>query len=154
MSRAQSQYLRIYDSSTTTLHRWQSYYAYRPVTWEGQQWDYMPFTADGFTSGVTGDEANVTVSAPATQVVSQAFQKAIYEGLFIEMRIYDFNANLYNLEPTEEQNLVGAFNGQVIGGFASVTMLTLQLGSALSPVGSQFPPRKLTTEIMGVGCKL
>jgi hypothetical protein len=154
MSRAQSQYLRIFDTGGATLHRWQSYYAYRPVTWADEEWSYVPFTADGFTAGVSGDETNVSVSAPAIPIVQQAFERAILGGEFVEMLLYEFNAGVSNIAPVSAQVLIGSFTGQVVGGTATATTMALQLGSALSPVGAQFPPRKLTTAIMGQGCVL
>jgi hypothetical protein len=154
MSRAQSQYVRIYDNGGATLHRWQSYYAYRPVTWASNSWDYVPFVADGFTAGVSGDETNVSVSAPAIPIVAQAFERAILNGEFVEMLLYEFDANSSNITPPLSQVLIGSYTGQVVGGTAGATTMTVQLGSALSPVGAQFPPRVLTTAIMGQGCVL
>lgn len=151
MSRAQSQYLRIFDAGNATSQRWQSYYAYRPVTWAAVEWSYVPFTADGFTAGVSGDETSVSVSAPATPIVQQAFERAILNGEFVEMLLYEFDAEISNITPLASQVLIGSFTGQVVGGTATAATMTLQLGSALSPVGAQFPPRKLTTAIMGQG---
>jgi len=42
----------------------------------------------------------------------------------------------------------------VVGGGGKLTNVRINLGSALSPVGAQFPPRKFTTAIMGKGCRL
>jgi hypothetical protein len=154
MSRAQSQYLRIFDATGTTRHRWQSYYAYRPAQWAGETWDYQAFVADGFTAGVSGDETNVSVSAPATPMVSESFERAILNGEFVEMLLYEFNAGSGNLNPQSGQTLIGSYTGQAVGGTATATTITMQLGTALSPVGAQFPPRKLTTAIMGQGCVL
>lgn len=154
MARAQSQYLRIFTTSGATMHRWQSYYSYRIVTWDNVQWGYIPFTADGFTAGVSGDETNVTVSAPAIPLVQQAFDQAIFNGYFVEMLLYQFNSEVNNLSPIASQVLIGRYVGQAVGGGATATTMSLQLGSALSPVGAQFPPRKLTTAIMGQGCVL
>jgi hypothetical protein len=50
--------------------------------------------------------------------------------------------------------LVGSTVGQVISASATVTSITLKLGSALSPVGAQFPPRTATSSLIGVPCVL
>jgi hypothetical protein len=154
MARGQSQYLRIYSTGGATLHRWQSYYSYRPVTWDNAEWAYVPFTADGFTAGVSGDETNVTVSAPAIPLVQEVFEQAVINGQFAEMLLYQFNSEVSNLAPLEDQTLIGRYVGQVVGGTTTATTFALQLGSALSPVGAQFPPRVLTTDIMGQGAVL
>lgn len=154
MARAQSQYLRIYDAAGVNYARWQSYYANTTVTWASNQWAYVPFSADGFTAGISGDETNITVTAPASSTVIDAFNEAIRNGQFVELSIYEFDTALNNNAPQASQILVGSATGQVVGGSSSLTRMTLQLGSALSPVGAQVPPRKFTTAIMGKGCRL
>lgn len=154
MSRAQAQYLKITNAGGTVLHRWQSYYSYRTVTWASQQWDYVAFSADGFTAGVSGDESSLSISAPATARVASTLEAAISAGHFVEVSIYEFDATVNNLSPQASQQLVAQVAAQIVGGSGSITRLTIQLGSALSPVGSQFPPRTFTTAIMGQGCRL
>ena len=155
MARAQSQFLRIYDAETgTTYQRWQSYYGNATASWAGASWAYVPFTAEGFTEGVSGDESNITITAPATPIVVSAFEAAIRRGDLVEISIYQFDPIIGNDAPQTDQQLIGTYLGQVSGGAAGLTSLTLQLGSAISPVGAQIPPRTFTTAIIGAGCKL
>lgn len=154
MARAQSQYLRIYDSTGTTRQRWQSYYSGKTVSWSSASWQYVPFIADGFTAGISGDESDISVTAPATTLVMQAFEAAIRRGRLVDLSIYQFDTILGNNDPQSAQELVAAFTGQVVGGSGGLTSMTIQLGSALSPVGAQIPPRKFTTAIIGKGAKL
>lgn len=151
--RALSQYLRIYDSGGITYHRWQSYYVDRVVLWAGAQWTYVPYVADGITAGVSGDESNITITAPAIGIVVDAFETAILDGRLVDVMIYQFDAYIGNDSPQATQQLVASFTGQVTGGSATVTALTMQIGSALSPVGAQIPPRKFTTAMMGQGVR-
>lgn len=151
--RAQSQYLRIYDAGGTTYERWQSYYANAAVTWSSAAWIYVPFIADGITAGNSGVEGSVSVTAPATGLVVDAFLAAIRDGRLVELSIYQFDSVAGNNTPQAGQELVASFTGQVVGGSGGLTSLTLQLGSALSPVGAQVPPRKLTVAIMGQGIR-
>ena len=154
MARAQAQYLRIFDTAGVTYERWQSYYATGAVTWDDEIWSYVPFAADGFTAGINVDDADISVTAPATRLVVVALEKAIRQALLVQLEIYDFDPTDGNSTPQEEQELIAAYIGQVTGGSSSLTNITVQLGSALSPVGSQVPPRKFTTYIMGMGCRL
>jgi hypothetical protein len=151
--RAQSQYLRIYDSGGTTYHRWQSYYANTSVTWASAKWLYVPFIADGITAGLSGDESSIAVTAAATSMVLDAFETAIREGRLVDLSIYEFDSVIDNNQPQAAQELIAAYTGQVVGGTGTLTSLTLQLGSALAPVGSQIPPRNFTTAIMGQGVR-
>ena len=80
-----------------------------------------------------------------------AFSDAIARGLLAELSIYQFDPAVNNDTPQGNQTQVALYVGQVVGGSASLTTMTLQLGSALSPVGVQIPPLKLTTQLMGIG---
>lgn len=151
--RAQSQYLRIYDSGGTTYQRWQSYYANTSVTWSGAKWLYVPFIANGTTAGISGDESNMQITAAATSMVLSAFEDAIFEGRLVDLSIYQFDSINGNDAPQTGQQLIASYTGQVTGGAATLTSLTLQLGSALSPIGAQIPPRRFTTAIMGQGIR-
>lgn len=153
MARAQAQYLRIYDT-VTTYQRWQSYYANVSVTLSNQQWQYVPFIADGFTEGISGDESNISIQAPAITTVVQAFEAAILNGRMVELSTYQFDPLFGNNAPQSGQILIARYIGQVAGGSGGLTSMTLQLGSAISPVGAQIPPRKFTTAIMGKGARL
>ena len=153
MARAQSQFLRLFDDATT-YQRWQSYYASATVTYGGSSWQFIPFSADGFTAGSSGQEASISVTAPATSVVIDAFNEAIRLGRLAELSIYQFDTDAGNSSPQAGQILINRYTGQVVGGAATLTTLTLQLGSALSPVGVQVPPRRFSTGIMGKGCIL
>lgn len=153
MARAQAQYLRIYDEATT-YQRWQSYYANATITWDSKPWQYVPFVADGFTEGVSGDESNISVRAPAILTVVQAFDAAILAGRLVELSTYQFDPLFGNDAPQSNQTLIGQYVGQVAGGAGGLTTMMLQLGSAISPVGAQIPPRTFTTAIMGKGARL
>lgn len=97
--RAQSQYLRIYDAGGTTYERWQSYYANAAVTWSSAAWIYVPFIADGITAGNSGVEGSVSVTAPATGLVVDAFLAAIRDGRLVELSIYQFDSIAGNTAP-------------------------------------------------------
>lgn len=153
MARAQAQYLRIYDAAGT-YQRWQSYYGNATVNFDGAPWLYVPFSADGFSEGISGDEANISVQAPATAIVVTALEAAILNGRLVELSTYQFDPLLGNDAPQTGQTLVGRYVGQVAGGSGGLTTMAIQLGSAISPVGAQIPPRTFTTAIMGKGARL
>jgi hypothetical protein len=154
MARAQSQYMRIYSITNITYHRFQNYYGEQTVSFGGNNWQYLTFSANGFTAGISGDETNVTITAPATTLVMQAFEPSIAEGRLVDLEIYQFNTLFGNDSPQAGQQLVAAYTGQIVGGSGGLTSMTLKLGSALSPVGAQIPPRKFTTQVMGAGARL
>lgn len=154
MARAQSQYLRLFDAAGVTYQRWQSYYPGGNVTYDGASWFYVPFSCDGISAGVVSGEANISIAATATALVVAAFQQAITAGQLCTVSFYEFDSDAGNDAPQATQTLLAAVTGQVVGGGADLTTISIQLGSALAPVGAQVPPRTATTALIGVGCKL
>lgn len=154
MARAQSQFLRIHDPAGATYHRWQNFYAHQTVAWASSSWIYQPFTASGITSGATGDEGGVTISAPASPLVVDALQRAMDSGWLFTLQVYQFDAYDGVTAPLAGQTLVGTFTGEVVNAGGTLTELQLELGSSLSPVGAQIPPRTMTTRLIGKGCRL
>ena len=154
MARAQAQFLKIYGLGDVVQERWQSFYVGQDVTWDSQTWEYIPFAADGFTEGLSGDESDFSISAPAENRVITAFLRAIKLGVLAELSIYQFDSLISTAQPQVGQELIGRYTGQIVGANGGLTAITLQLGNALSPVGAQIPPRKFTTAIMGKGAIL
>jgi hypothetical protein len=153
MARAQSQFLKIYDSSGVVYSRWQNYYN-GTVTWQAQSWQAVAFSAEGVTEGVNGGESDIEIAAPAITAVVQVFEQAILDGRFAELYVYQFDTTLGNLSPQASQRLVAQYSGQVVGGSAGLTDVTLQLGPAAFIADLEIPSRKLTTAIIGQGCVL
>jgi hypothetical protein len=153
MARAQAQYVRIYDSAGVTYQRWQSYYNVT-VTWQGASWAYQPFIADGMTAGLSGDEADITVSAPGSTAVVGVLEAAILNGRNLELLLYQFDTADGNDAPQAEQQLVFRHIGRILSGRGTLTNFSVRVGSAINPVHAQIPPKKLTTYVMGMGCRL
>lgn len=153
MARGQSQFLRIF-SGTTTYQRWQSYYVNTSVTWESASWSYQPFDADGITAGEVQSESSISVRLPATTNVTQVVLQALNEARLAELRLYEFDTILGNSTPQAGQTLIASYLGEVVGVSGSFTSIQMQLGSSLSPVGAQVPPRTFSTRLIGAPCKL
>ena len=153
MARAQAQYLRLF-SGTATYDRWQNYYVNAAVTWSGQQWAWMSFDADGFTEAGTGDEGGLSITLPATPQVIAEVQSALRDGWLAELSVYEFDTLNGNTIPQASQVLIAFAVGEVVGASGTFTTIDIELGSSLSPVGAQVPPRTFTTRLVGAPCKL
>jgi hypothetical protein len=153
MARAQAQYLRIFSGSTT-YQRWQSYYVNTNVTWQGATWAYQPFDADGITAGEVQSESSISIQLPATTNVVEVVLQALNEARLAELRLYEFDTLLGNSAPQTGQRLIASYLGEVVGVQGSFTSIQLELGSSISPVGAQVPPRTYTTRLIGAPCKL
>ena len=154
MARGQAQYLRIFDEAAGTLQRWQKYYLNATVTFDGASWSFLGFDVDGFTAGQTGDEGGVSVTLPATAFVVGVVEEALRNARLVELSMYEFDTLDGNDAPQDGQQLIASYVGEVVGAGGAFESLTLELGSSLSPVGSQVPPRKFTSRLIGVPVKL
>jgi hypothetical protein len=153
MARGQSQYLRIFSGSTT-YQRWQSYYVNTSVTWESASWSYQPFDADGITAGEVQSESSISIRLPATTNALEVVLLALNEARLAELRLYEFDTILGNNTPQAGQTLIASYVGEVVGVKGGFTSIQVELGSSLSPVGAQVPPRTFSTQLIGSPCKL
>lgn len=153
MARGQSQYLRIF-SGATTYQRWQSYYVNTSVSYGSAVWAYQPFDADGITAGEVQSESSISVTLPATTNVMEVVLQALNEARLAELQVYEFDTILGNSTPQTGQTLIASYLGEVVGVSGGFTSIQMQLGSSLSPVGAQVPPRTFSTRLIGAPCKL
>ena len=153
MARGQSQYLRIFSGSTT-YQRWQSYYVNTSVSYGGAVWAYQLFDADGITAGEVQSESSISVTLPATTNVMEVVLQALNEARLAELQVYEFDTLLGNSTPQTGQTLIASYLGEVVGVSGGFTSIQMQLGSSLSPVGAQVPPRTFSTRLIGAPCKL
>jgi hypothetical protein len=151
MARGQAAFAQITDESGLTVARWQSFWVDQTVTWEGQAWDYQQMDWTGVTSGqVTGEQASITL--PRLPSLQALLKRALYGPWVVSLRVYQFDETLDTGSPQAEQILVGSSVGQVVSASGLLSTITWKLGSALSPVGAQFPPRTATSSLIGVPC--
>lgn len=153
MARAQSQFLRIF-SGDITYQRWQSYYVNTSVTYDSAVWAYQPFDADGITAGDVESEASISLTMPATTNVIKVVLTALDQARLVELRMYEFDTLLGNSTPQAGQTLIASYLGEAVSASGSFTSIKMELGSSLSPIGAQVPPRKFNTRLIGAPCRL
>ena len=153
IARGQALFVQLQDAGqTTTMARWQSFWVDQTVTWESSPWNYQPMDWSGIVSGSGGDQA--TLNLPRLPSIQAMLRQALAGPWIASMRVYQFDEALDTGSPQAGQILVGSCIGQVIGASATATSITMKLGSALSPVGAQFPPVTATDALIGVPCVL
>lgn len=152
-NRGQAQYLRIYEG-TTTYQRWQGYYVNTTVTWDSASWVYRSFAVNGLIGGTPGTDVGITIEAPATESILQAFKDALNFNRLIEIKLYEFDTRLTNAAPQAGQLLIGTYVGEAVSMGGSFSLIELRLGSTLAPVGAQIPPRKYTNRLIGAPIRM
>ena len=151
MNRATITRLALADGGAI-VRRWQSFWLNRPIIWSGQQWDYAMFSWDGLLSGQSSDQ--ITLTMPATPSNRAMVERALADAWLATLEIYQApDDGAIDAGPTSETVLVGAVVGQVIEANGDLSELSVSLGSALSPIGAQFPPLTATTALIGVPCR-
>ena len=154
MNRGQFPRIWLTDGAAT-FARFQNWWIDRPVTWSGQQWSYLDFSWEGLISG-QGSVDQVTITAPALPSVVDLVRRALAGTwlCYLEIWAAEDNGSDIDAGPPASAVLVGSAVGEVVGASGGLTSITIRLGSALSPIGAQFPPRSASTELIGVPCQL
>lgn len=151
--RAFAQYLHIYGA-VSTYARWQNYYVDQTVTWDSESWTFVPFEAEGIEAGDLQDEGSLVIVFPATTEVYSTILTAVRQALTVDVRTYDFDPRPNNQTPQAIQVQIARYTAQVVNARRSLSQIELVLGSTLAPVGAQVPPRKFSTRLVGVPCRL
>jgi hypothetical protein len=153
MATGQAAFASIGDGFGTVYARWQSYWIDAVVSWSSQQWSYQQLDWAGVTSGqAVGDQATLTL--PAVPSVLAMTERALAGPWVATLSVIQFDESAASSGPPATTVLAASCVGEVIGASAGLTTMTWRLGSALSPVGAQFPPRTAITALIGVPCRL
>lgn len=153
MDTGQAAFLEIGDGFGSITNRWQSYWIDQVVSWDSRTWTYQQLDWAGLVSGqAVGDQATITL--PAVPSVLALTEQALAGAWVAQLRIIQFDESLVTTTPPTTYVLAASCIGQVIGASGSLTQVTWRLGSALSPIGAQFPPVTATTALIGVPCRL
>jgi hypothetical protein len=153
MATGQAAFLELGDGFGTVFARWQSYWIDAVVSWSGQQWSYQQLDWAGVTSGqAVGDQASLIL--PAVPSVLSLTEQALAGPWVATLSVIQFDESAASSGPPAATVLAASCVGEVIGASATLTQFTWKLGSALAPIGAQFPPRTAITALIGVPCRL
>jgi hypothetical protein len=151
---AQAAFLELSDGNGTIYRRWQSHWLDTRVNWEVVPWDYLGFTWEGLTAGASIASEQITLTLPREGDAGAIATQAVANRWVALLRIYAFSESAALLGPPAGMPLLDSAVGQVVGLTGDATTLVLSLGSALLPVGAQFPPLIATNRLIGVPCRL
>jgi hypothetical protein len=149
---AQAQFLTIIGPRGP-LWRWQSRWLQQTVTVDETLWSWQQFEADGIVNGDVSSEGSLAVRVPSTYQTQRILRTALRYGHLLELQQYEFDPQLGRDAPPAAMALVASYIGEVVG-LSGFRTLEVEVGSALAPIGVQFPPRSMTTQLIGVPCQL
>lgn len=171
MARAQAQTIRVYEAGTVgsgqPLIYHQSYWQTKRVLIDGAAASFQPFTTGVIVSTNTGDNQSLPVTFPATSYWVSQVENAISNRRVMEVSIYELNGLDAEIlertdtgsevfyEPTQiTLNLLSRFFGEIVDAQSNRVELSVNLGSSLSPVGSQVPTSKFVSSLVGTPLRL
>lgn len=142
------------DDGDATVYRWQNFWPRQTIEWQGEDWEWIPFQAGGIISGDVGSESSLSVDAPVTADTISVLRNAHRFGWWVTFQGWEFDgaAAVAGVPPTGVQRT--QYEGEVVGLSTSFTRLTFEVGIPLAPIGVNFPPRSMTTTLIGVPCQL
>jgi hypothetical protein len=132
----------------TVFHRYQNYFVNETVRWPqastGLFYAFAPFMVEGTISTLGGDNGMVQVLFPNVEVAVRLVQQGNGNRLSrLKLTTVWMNEALAPIKVYEER-YIG------IGAAFSDTTIELRFRSAMDSVGSQFPARKLTRNLVGL----
>lgn len=149
-NRAQSQFLRIYNSGGSDLHLWQNFYVNQTVTVSSKSYRYFPFAWNGVTEDSAPSEQKVILTLPATSLGLSAFEDAFGAKRLCELQAFEFDARLGVSQPQSGQTLIGSFVGYVSRMNASFFELQIELGASIAPLSATIPGLIATNALVGI----
>lgn len=135
---------------------------------------FRTFDTGVIVNSSTGDAQTLSVTLPATDESYQLVESSLHDGLIWQVTIVQFESLskqslptlnytvnddrvLYDggdlLNPNEFQ-VLARFLGEVVNASSDTMSLSLELGPSLSPTGSQVPPRKFRSALVGAPLRL
>lgn len=128
----------------TVFHRYQNYFVNETVKFGNQFYGFAPFQVEGTTSTLGGDNGMVQVLFPNIEIVLRLVQQGNGNRLSrLKLTTVWLNEALRPTK-TYEERYIG------IGAAFSDTTVELRFRSAMDSVGSQFPARKLSRNLVGL----
>lgn len=125
------------------LHRFQNYFVSESRTYLGQSYDFAPFKAEGSTASLNGDNQQLRILFPSVKYALQLVEQGEGNRLStLQLTTVWLDANGNIITPLSDF-YVG------VGAAFSDTTIELRFRSAIDSVGSEFPGRTLTRELVG-----
>ena len=125
------------------LHRFQNYFISAPSTFLGESYTFAPFQAEGSTASLGGDNQQLRVLFPNVEYALRLVEQGDGNRLS-ELRLTTAWLNASDQIST----VLNDFYVGVGAGFSEST-LELRFRSAIDSVGSEFPGRTFTRNLVG-----
>lgn len=171
MARAQSQFLEVETKDGAPLGGFQSFWVDKRIVFPSSSttFDFQPFDTGVIVTTNTGDNQQLDLSLPGTHFWHRLVEESLEAGHVWTTTIYEFESllfpepsfvstdepgqNRYEIDETK-LGVMAQFFGEVVTAGHNEETISLQLGSSLSPVGAQVPPRRFLSSVIGTPLRL
>lgn len=135
-------YFRL-EMTNGALHRFQNYFISEPSSFLGESYTFAPFQAEGSTATLGGDNQQLRVLFPNVEYALRLVEQG--DG----NRLSELRLTTAWLNASDQISIaLNAFYVGVGAGFSEST-LELRFRSAIDSVGSEFPGRTFTRNLVG-----
>jgi hypothetical protein len=124
--------------------RFQNFFINQSITYNSQEFTFLPFGFSGVTVNRTGDNTEASLVLPNNQLSRAWAVEAIDNQWLARVRVMV-------LDPEDQTSFMQLhqYYGKVASGEWDETSLTLTLSTVLDAVGSDVPGRRLTQRLIG-----
>lgn len=137
-----AQYFRLLTSNGV-VHRYQNYYVGESKTLGGEPYLFAPFRVDGAVAALNGDNEQLQALFPNTEYALRLVEGGDGNRLSELQLTTAWLNGLDEIATLYTDNYIG------IGASFSDTTIELRFRSAIDSVGSAFPARTLSRELVG-----
>ena len=133
------------ESGLNIQFKYQNFFINKEMTFDSNQYTFVPFGFSGVTVNRTGDGLEATLVFPNNDLTRSWAVASITEHYVIEVDVLIVDSD----SETGSHDLVHTYVGQVVGGDWDNVSLNLLLSSVLDAVGTDVPRRSLTSKLVG-----
>lgn len=120
--------------------------------WPGQTVDghaFYPFTSDAIVANTSGGQDAIRLDFAASNESVALVEQSITLGRLVQIDFYSFSVAGSGAPPAAKV-LISTFIGELIQAELVEPIISINVGSSLSAVEAQAPPRKFTTTLIGL----
>ena len=132
-----------FTSPSGVGQRWQNFFTEGAVSFNGQNWQLLPFNYQGAQKTKGGDNISSQLLLPANPLTLNFVQEAVNLNWTVEVETYQLT------DTYAPGTKLGHEFWMVTGLGYSTQAVELQLSNALDAVGAQAPNARITYEMVG-----
>ena len=124
--------------------RFQNFFISETITYEGNEYGFLPFGFSGVTINRTGDNTDASLLLPNNSLSRNWAVEALNNRWLAHVRVM-------LLDPDDRTSFsqLHQYYGLVASGSWKEAELTVNLNTVLDAVGAEFPMRRLTQRLIG-----